>query len=235
MVARVRGHVRPGTLTLADLADYRPMKREPVCGPYRVWIVCGMPPPSSGGVAILQTLGCSSPSTSADAQRPARAASVRRSEPARLCRSRPLSRRSGLRAGAGSGLHRPGYIAERRKLISDDRSMAAAAAGGAGLFEHGTSHMTIVDRAGDVVTFTTTIETPFGAQMMVRGFILNNQLTDFSSCPTRRQAGRQPGPAGQAAALVDVADLRARPRPPAGRCRSARPAGSASSATRFRR
>ena len=56
MMARVHGHKRPGTLSLQDLADYRPIKREAVCGPYRVWTICGMPPPSSGGVAILQVL-----------------------------------------------------------------------------------------------------------------------------------------------------------------------------------
>src|SRR5260221_14706639 len=56
MVARVRGHKRPGTLSLQDLADYRPIKREAVCGPYRVWTGCGMGPPSSRGVAILQLL-----------------------------------------------------------------------------------------------------------------------------------------------------------------------------------
>ncbi|HEY6715664.1 MAG TPA: gamma-glutamyltransferase, partial [Reyranella sp.] len=56
MVERVHNHVRPGTLSLADLAGYRPIKREAVCVPYRVWIVCGVPPPSSGGIAILQVL-----------------------------------------------------------------------------------------------------------------------------------------------------------------------------------
>ena len=61
MVERVHKHVRPGTLSLADLASYKPIKREPVCGPYRVWIVCGMPPPSSGGIAILQVLGLLEP------------------------------------------------------------------------------------------------------------------------------------------------------------------------------
>ena len=92
----------PGTLSLADLAGYRPIKREPVCGPYRVWIVCGMPPPSSGGIAILQVLELLEPFELWRDQpnRPARAAPHRRGEPARLRRPRPLRRRSGLRAGA---------------------------------------------------------------------------------------------------------------------------------------
>src|SRR5207245_6027106 len=61
MVARVRGHVRPGTLSLADLANYKPIKREALCGPYRVWLVCGMPPPSSAAVTILQALALLEP------------------------------------------------------------------------------------------------------------------------------------------------------------------------------
>src|SRR5262249_3219794 len=61
MVAKVRGHVRPGTLSLADLANCTAIKREPLCGPYRMWLVCSMPPPSSGGVAILQSLALLEP------------------------------------------------------------------------------------------------------------------------------------------------------------------------------
>src|SRR5260370_24824813 len=56
MVERVRNHVRPGTLSLADLADYRPVKREAVCGPYRVWVVCGAPPPSPRPIALPHVL-----------------------------------------------------------------------------------------------------------------------------------------------------------------------------------
>src|SRR5204862_370717 len=79
----------------------------------------------------------------------------------------------------------PGYIAERRKLISEDKSMGEQGPVAPGYVEHGTSHMTIVDRAGNAVAFTTTIEGPFGAQMMVGGFILNNELTDFSEVAER--------------------------------------------------
>ncbi len=186
MVARVRGHKRPGTLALSDLAAYRPIKREPVCGPYRIWIVCGMPPPSSGGIAILQMLGLL--------------------EPFDLGRDKPddpralhLIAEAGRLAFADRGqyvadpafvpvptqaLIAPAYIAERRKLIAEDRVMDPP--GGAvapGYVEHGTSHMTIVDRDGNAVAFTTTIEAPFGAQMMVGGFILNNELTDFTPFP----------------------------------------------------
>jgi gamma-glutamyltranspeptidase/glutathione hydrolase len=82
-----------------------------------------------------------------------------------------------------AGLLAPSYLAERRKLISPDRSMGVQGAAPAGYVERGTSHITIVDRAGNAVSFTTTIEAPFGAQMTVGGFILNNELTDFSPVP----------------------------------------------------
>lgn len=186
MVERVHKHVRPGTLSLADLASYKPVKREPVCGPYRVWIVCGMPPPSSGGIAILQVLGLL--------------------EPFELWRDKPDDLRSlHLIAEASrlafadrdryvadpafvsvpvAGLLSPAYLAERRKLISPDRSMGVVGPGvPPGYVERGTSHISIVDRWGNAVAFTTTIEAPFGSRIMVKGFLLNNELTDFSAVP----------------------------------------------------
>lgn len=187
MAARVRGNARPGTLAVSDLAAYKPVKREALCGPYRIWIVCGMPPPSSGGIAILQMLGLL--------------------EPFDLAKDRPNDLRAlHLIAEAGrlafadraryvadpkfvdmptKQLVAPGYIAGRRKLISEDHSMSGQAPVAPGYVEHGTSHMTIVDRAGNAVAFTTTIEAPFGSHMMVGGFILNNELTDFSPVAER--------------------------------------------------
>ena len=187
MAARVRGHERPGTLAAADLAAYKPVKREPLCGPYRIWIVCGMPPPSSGGIAILQMLGLLEPFD------------LRKDKPNDL-RALHLIAEAGRLAFADRAryvadpafvavptrqLVAPGYIAERRKLISEDKSMGEQGPVAPGYVEHGTSHMTIVDRAGNAVAFTTTIEGPFGAQMMVGGFILNNELTDFSEVAER--------------------------------------------------
>jgi gamma-glutamyltranspeptidase/glutathione hydrolase len=83
-----------------------------------------------------------------------------------------------------AGLISPGYLAERRKLMLSDRSMGVVAAGvPPGYVERGTSHMSIVDQWGNAVAFTTTIEAPFGDLVMVRGLILNNELTDFSPVP----------------------------------------------------
>ncbi len=187
MVKRVRGHVRPGTLSLADLAAYRPIKREALCGPYRIWTICGMGPPSAGGLAILQALAIL--------------------EPFDLSHDRPNDLRS-LHLIAETGrlifadrahyvddpaftpvpvakLLAPAYIAQRRALISLDKSMGPQGVVPPGYVEHGTSHMTIVDKQGNAVSFTTTIESPFGSLMMVGGFILNNELTDFSEVAVR--------------------------------------------------
>jgi len=195
MVARVRGHKRPGTLSLQDLADYRPIKREAVCGPYRVWTICGMGPPSSGGVAILQVLEMLQPFELARDKPGSTRALHLIAEASRLAfadRDRYIADPAFIPVPL-PGLLSPDYIAQRRKLISTDRSMGRAAAGnppgsqafvdGVGKIEQGTSNISIVDRWGNAVEFTTTVESSFGAQMMVRGFVLNNELTDFSFRP----------------------------------------------------
>lgn len=195
MVARVRGHQRPGTLSLADLADYKPIKREAVCGPYRVWTICGMGPPSSGGVAILQVLELLEPfELSRDTPDSPRALHLV-AEASRLAfadRDRYIADPAFVSIPL-PGLLSPAYIAQRRTLISPDRSMGHATAGtppgapaladGVVTPEKGTSNISIVDRWGNAVVFTTTVEYSFGAHMMVRGFVLNNELTDFSLRP----------------------------------------------------
>ena len=201
IVAKVRLHQRPGELELSDFAAYRPIKRDPLCGLYRVWTVCGMGPPSSGGVAILQMLSLL--------------------EPFDLYRETPNSLRAAhLIAEAGKlayadrarylgdpafvdvpvrGLLSAAYLDERRKLISESKAMEPTPVP-PGYPEHGTSHISIVDRFGNAVSFTTTIEAPFGAQMMTDGFFLNNELTDFTARPeidgravaNRVQGGKRP-------------------------------------------
>jgi gamma-glutamyltranspeptidase / glutathione hydrolase len=186
MVERVKGHVRPGTLALSDLAAYKPIKREPVCGPYRVWIVCSMSPPSSGGIAILQVLGLLEPfDLWKDKPDDLRALHLI-AEASRLAfadRNRYVADPAFVSVPV-AGLLSAGYLAERRKLMSPDRSMGEVGPGmPPGYVERGTSHMSIVDRWGNAVAFTTTIEAPFGAGIMVKGFLLNNELTDFSPRP----------------------------------------------------
>jgi gamma-glutamyltranspeptidase/glutathione hydrolase len=186
MVARVRGHKRPGTMTSADLATYKPIQREPLCGPYRVWIVCGMPPPSSGGLATLQVLGLLEPfDLSKDKPNDLRALHLI-SEASRLAfadRARYVGDPAFVLVPTQK-LLAPAYLAERRKLMSEEHAMRPDGQPVApGYVEQGTSHMTIVDRAGNAVAFTTTVEAPFGSHMMVGGFILNNELTDFAALP----------------------------------------------------
>lgn len=203
IVARVRNHVRPGTMTGADLAGYRPVLREAVCGPYRMWIVCGMPPPSSGGIAVLQILALLEPFELWRGQ-PEEARSlhliVEASRLAFADRDRYVADPAFVDVPV-AGLLSPAYLAERRKLMSPERSMGKVGPGlPPGYVERGTSHISIVDREGNAVAFTTTIEAPFGAQMMVRGFLLNNELTDFSPRPeaggravaNRVQGGKRP-------------------------------------------
>jgi gamma-glutamyltranspeptidase/glutathione hydrolase len=203
MVDRVRNHRRPGTLSAADLSSYKPIKREALCGPYRVWTVCGMPPPSSGGLAILQVLGLIQPfDIQRDAPNDLRAVHLI-AEASRLAfadRDRYVADPAFVDVPV-AGMLSPAYLAERRKLMSPDRSMGPVGPGvPPGYVERGTSHISIVDRWGNAVTFTTTIEAPFGAHMMVRGFLLNNELTDFSPRPeldgkpvaNRVQPGKRP-------------------------------------------
>jgi gamma-glutamyltranspeptidase/glutathione hydrolase len=203
MVERVQSHRRPGTLSMTDLADYRPIKREAVCGPYRIWTICSMPPPSSGGIAILQILGLLQPfeiwHDKPTDLRPIHLIA----EASRLAfadRDRYVGDPAFVDVPV-AGMLSPAYLAERRKLMSPDRSMGKVAPGvPPGYVERGTSHISIVDRWGNAVSFTTTIEAPFGAQIMVRGVLLNNELTDFSPRPelngklvaNRVQPGKRP-------------------------------------------
>ncbi|MBV8392225.1 MAG: gamma-glutamyltransferase [Alphaproteobacteria bacterium] len=186
MVKRVATHVRPGTLSQDDLAHYEVMTRAPLCGLYRVWTICGMGPPSSGGLAILQVLKLLEPfELSHDRPNDLRSLHLV-SEASRLAfadRARYVGDPAFVDVPTEK-LLAPAYIDQRRKLISTERSMDPP--GGPvppGYVEHGTSHMTIVDKQGNAVSFTTTIESPFGALMMVGGFILNNELTDFTAVP----------------------------------------------------
>jgi gamma-glutamyltranspeptidase/glutathione hydrolase len=187
---------KPGKLTAQDIAAYRAIEREPVCVLYRAHKVCGMGPSSSGGVAVAQVLGIIEPFHLGPAPLGARAAHLI-AEAERLAladRARYLAD-SDFVAVPVAGLLDPTYLAERRGLIDAGRALAKVVAGtppnvkqGAfgkdGTRERGgTSQISIVDDQGNAFSFTTSIEYAFGARTMVRGFLLNNQLTDFSFAP----------------------------------------------------
>ncbi|MDN3562795.1 gamma-glutamyltransferase [Paeniroseomonas aquatica] len=207
----VRGHAtNPGLLTTDDLAGYAPVRREAVCGPYRGFTVCSMPPPSSGGVALLQILGVLAHQDMPLDPRSVDAAHLL-GEAGRIAfadRNRYLADADHV-AVPLRGLLDPGYLLLRAQLLDRDRAIAAPRPGnppwqgGAPLAsqppqpEQGTSHLSIVDAAGNAVALTTTIEDVFGARIMVRGFLLNNELTDFSFLPEvdGRPVANRVGPA----------------------------------------
>ena len=187
---------KPGKLAAEDIASYRAIEREPICAPYRAHKVCGMGPSSSGGVTVAQVLGIVEPFNLGPAPLGARATHVI-AEAERLAfadRARYLADTDFVPVPL-AGLLDPTYLAERRALINPERALANVAAGSPpnvkqGAFgndrsveKSGTSHISIVDDAGNAFSMTTTIENAFGARTMVRGFLLNNQLTDFSFEP----------------------------------------------------
>lgn len=192
--AAVRAHpARPGRLAEADLAGYRARERTPVCGVHRGHRVCGMPPPSSGGIAVLQTLAILQRFDLA-AHSPGSLDAVHLvSEAYRLAyadRERHVADADFVPVPV-AGLLDPAYLAARSALVRPDASMGAPAAGRPqGDAGHGdepprhrppsTTHLSIVDREGNAVSMTSSIEHAFGSLLMAGGFLLNNQLTDFA-------------------------------------------------------
>ncbi len=192
IASTVRDAPNPGDLTEADLAHYRAREREPVCAPYREWKVCGMPPPSSGGVAVLQVLGMLQRLAPERLPTDPVSAAHLIVEAERLAfadRGRYLADADFVPVPV-AGLLAPKYLAGRAALIQLDHALghalpgtppgALALADDASPELPSTSHMSIVDAAGNAVAMTSSIEFAFGSQQMVRGFLLNNQLTDFS-------------------------------------------------------
>ena len=210
IAAAVRGNANPGLLTTDDLAGYAPVERQAVCGPYRGHTVCSKPPPSSGGVAVLQILALlGHQEMQLDPRGPDAAHLL--GEAGRIAfadRNRYLADADHVPVPV-RGLLDPTYLTIRAQLIDRDHALAAPRPGnppwqgGASLAsqppqpEHGTSHLSIVDAAGNAVSLTTTIEDVFGARVMVRGFLLNNELTDFSFLPEidGRPVANRVGPA----------------------------------------
>lgn len=212
IVNKVRSHaINPGRITLADLAGYQPRKREPLCHdhavPPKVYRLCGFPPPGSGAIAIGQILGIlqNTPGgilpLSSDGLPTADWLHFY-TEAARLAfadRAKYVGDPDFVASPADSwmSLLSPDYLAGRAQLIGD-RSMKAVWPGQpegmqTGFApmpdqpEYGTSHISIVDAQGHAVAMTTTIENAFGSRQMVRGFLLNNELTDFSFTPRDAQ------------------------------------------------
>ncbi|NWC93796.1 MULTISPECIES: gamma-glutamyltransferase [unclassified Pseudomonas] len=209
---KVQGNSNAGSLTLTDLKGYSAVERAPLCTDYKRWKVCGMPPPSSGGIAIAQILGTLQ---ALEARDPRLALAplkpVKNDSPAGL---EPVPEAVHLIAEADrlayadraqyvadsdyvpvpvAGLVAPDYLAGRAALIGE-RSMGVAKPGKpAGIqvayapdrspLRISTSQVVAVDDVGGAVSMTTTVESAFGSHVMVQGFLLNNQMTDFSFIP----------------------------------------------------
>ncbi|MFQ5783976.1 MAG: gamma-glutamyltransferase [Alphaproteobacteria bacterium] len=199
IAAAVGGALRnPGRLTENDLTRYQARVRAPVCAPYRAWRVCGVGPPSSGGITVLQILGILEHFDLAGLA-PGSAEAVHLiSEASRLAyadRARYLADDDFV-AVPVRGLLDRSYLAGRAARIDPGRSLGRASAGeppanaglrgaaGAGTEGFSTTHLSVVDGEGNAVALTSSIESAFGSRLMVRGFLLNNQLTDFSFRPS---------------------------------------------------
>jgi gamma-glutamyltranspeptidase/glutathione hydrolase len=211
IAAAIAGAVRtssnPGGMTADDLAGYAPARRDALCAPYRVFIVCGFPPPSSGGVATLQILAflAHQDMPALGPRRPGRGATqaldaaLLLGEAGRLAfadRNRFLADADVVEVPV-RGLLDPTYLLHRAQLLDRDRALPAPLRPGNPPWhrpltppasqppqpENGTSHLSVVDAAGNAVALTTTVEDVFGARMVAGGMVLNNQLTDFSFLP----------------------------------------------------
>jgi gamma-glutamyltranspeptidase/glutathione hydrolase len=187
----------PGDMTMTDLAQYRAKEQQAVCAPYRVYVVCGMAPPSSGATTVLQILG-----------------TLQRFDLSAIGKDSPQSwyligqamqlayadREKYLGDDAFvnvpvAGLLNPEYIKERSALIDPEKARADYPAGNppgaaprtAAISSEvaGTTHFTAVDKNGNIANMTSTIEGPFGSQLMAGGFFLNNELTDFTFAPEK--------------------------------------------------
>jgi gamma-glutamyltranspeptidase/glutathione hydrolase len=192
--------VAPSDMTLADLAAYEAKERAPVCATYRIYKLCGMGPPSSGATTVFQILGM-----------------LERFDMKKLGKGSPVAwhliSEAMLLAYADrekylgdadfvsvpvQGLLDRRYVASRSALISPNKSLGTYEAGTPPGAEPrtaavqdevpGTTHFVAVDKAGDVVTMTSTVEGPFGSQLVAGGYVLNNELTDFTAAPERNGA-----------------------------------------------
>jgi len=201
IVAKTRAGPLGGSMTMADLADYRPIKRAALCAPYRAYRACAPPPPSSG-VGLLQLLGLLAATDIAKRGADDPQAWYLFAEASRLMYAdRDLYVGDPAFASVPvEGLLDPAYIDRRAKLIGATAGPppvagtprgAAPAAADATAEVPGTSHFIVRDRAGNVVSMTTTVESIFGSGRMVDGFFLNNQMTDFSFAPTDAKGLRQ--------------------------------------------
>ncbi len=195
--AVTKAPMNPSDMTLSDLAQYRAKEQAAICAPYRLYVVCGMAPPSSGATTVLQILG-----------------TLQRFDIGKMGKDDPKSwfllgqamqlAYSDREKYLGdsdfvdvpvAGLLDPAYLAERSALINPEKARSdypagkppGAAARTAAISSEvaGTTHFTAVDAKGNIANMTSTIEGIFGSQLIAGGFFLNNELTDFTFAPEK--------------------------------------------------
>jgi gamma-glutamyltranspeptidase/glutathione hydrolase len=229
IVETARGLPGPGTVSLDDLRQYEIVERSPVCSRYRIYKICGVGPPSSGGLAVLQILGMLEAFPSELVGAPDAEAAHVFLEATRLAfadRNLYVADPAFVRVPS-KGLLDPAYLHARSLLIRRDRASEQVSPGmppgERGLRyapdgseeRSGTSHLSIVDRERNAIAFTTTIENAFGAQRFAAGFLLNNQLTDFSAraeqdgrpVANRIEPGKRPRSSMAPTIVFDTADV----------------------------
>lgn len=187
---------RAGKLQLSDLANYRAQQQQPICARFKDYEVCGAPPPSSGGTTVLAILGILQNLLGEAPDEVPLHGFIEASRLAFADRNRYVADPDFADVPT-RGLVDPTYLKQRAALASRQQRIADVPAGqppGAPERQDArspelpsTSHFSIVDRDGNVVSMTTSIETAFGSRIMVGGFLLNNQLTDFSFAPKDEQ------------------------------------------------
>jgi len=197
IVARTRAGPLGGSMTMRDLANYRPIKREPVCGPFRAYLLCAPPPPASG-VGLIELMMLLDRTDIASRTGTDPQAWYLFAEASRLMyadRDKYVGDPAFVKVPV-KGLIDPAYVDARARLIGPAAGPPPAAgvprqavpAGADKTLEPtGTSHLIVRDADGNVVSMTTTVESLFGTGRMVDGFFLNNQLTDFSFLPVDEQ------------------------------------------------
>lgn len=193
IIARTRQEPLPGTMTLTDMANYQAQKEPALCAPYRDYTFCGAMPPSSGGVAVLSILGTlenfdmKALGNSLDGWHAFAEASFL----SYADRDKYVADDDFVAVPIKEMLA-PDYLKSRAGLISMDAAIKDVKAGNPVDFVRGkdatpdnpgTSHFTVIDKDGLTISMTTTVEGAFGSGRMVNGFMLNNQLTDFSALP----------------------------------------------------
>ncbi|CAN7249129.1 gamma-glutamyltransferase [Pseudomonas umsongensis] len=212
IVTKVQSHANPGSLSLGDLANYSAKERAPLCTDYKRWQVCGMPPPSSGGIAMAQILGTLQALESRDKRwalapmQPLKTSTAAGFEPTAeavhlISEAERLAYADRAQYVADSdfvpvpvkGLIDPAYLASRAALVGEHSMGTAKPGTPPGIqvayapdrspLRISTSQVVAVDDQGGAVSMTTTIESAFGSHVMVQGFLLNNEMTDFSFIP----------------------------------------------------